>query len=74
MPIGLKLKLGKTLDNNVIIFFSEDAEFYERDVQEAEKRLIKMKQHQADLFSKVELRRRDIDKQQQNQQNKQVRT
>ena len=53
---------------DVVLFFSEDAESCERDVQEAEKRLIKMKQHQADLFAMVELRRRDIDKQQQNQQ------
>ena len=49
---------------------SEDADIYEKKVHETEKRLIKMKQHQADLFAKVELKRKDIDKHQQEEKDK----
>ena len=51
-----------------VYFDSEDADIYEKEVQTAEKRLIKMKQHQADLFAQVELLRRDVDKHQEQQQ------
>ena len=56
-----------------MIFFlpdSEDADIYEKKVHEAEKRLIKMKQHQADLFAQVELKRKDMDKHQQEEKDK----
>ena len=64
------MNLNSVLCSDFFHSDSEDADIYEKKVHEAEKRLIKMKQHQADLFAKVELKRKDIDKHQQEEKDK----
>ena len=64
------MNLNTVLCSDFLRSDSKDADIYEKKVHETEKRLIKMKQHQADLFAKVELTRKDIVKHQQEEKDK----